>query len=1250
MSDSNKYLDLSGPEKAKAWLLGFKAKMRCKGQKDDVDNQTLQLTDHFLAMAGCDALERVGNLLAPKKLEETPFVDIENVLLRHMEPEERLTVSERSAFFSTVQSVGQTTADFVVSLRVAARHCKFHELKTCDDPMEELIKMRLVSGLHSFNMKIKLLEYVRDKPAASVREILGFIQNLEQSIQFAEPSKEFVSIQHVERATTRMGSRKCSFCGNSWHENLRSCPARNATCSSCNKKGHFSKKCRQKQPSQQNYCERQGKSLEHSYTSEVEDEDCLFVDCHFMSNVLVEIEMLSNKLSMQVDSGADRSVISSSMWKKLGSPKLKKYFGGSEAYDGHKMKVIGELEECYERDGIFKVARFLVIDSCKNFGLLGRDLIEECHHVEQTSDVLDSDYLKVIKNFKASIKLKPNAKDMFCVARPVPLPLVDQVDAELKRLEALGVISPCDTGVANSSPVVWVKKKNGGLRMCADFKVHVNDKIESETYPLPHQETIFSKLDGARYFAKIDLSNAYWQIELDDEAKVISVINTSGGLFTLNRLQMGMKNASSIFQKVIERCIQGLSGTIAYQDDILVFGSTEASLQKRLVAVQNKLQEQGFTVNRSKCVDMTDKISFLGFEISAQGIKPDMNLVRKILAIKSPANLKEVQHFVGMVNFFRRFLPDLSSVLQPLNDLKKKNTEFVWSTSCQHSFEEIKTLLSKQPLVQPYSLHKEVIITTDASENAIAGCLMQEGHPVIYVSRNLSSAERNYPNIERESLAVVWTLERLRHFLLGRRFTLLTDHQPLVRLLGANCQIPKVTSARIMNWAIRLMPYDYDIQHVSGVSIPHVDGMTRLNFEDVVIESGSFSQATDVVINSIGFEKRLVNLDDVRHEYLMSDFLQRLRKRVTEENWKNCSQLEQRYKRYADFLTVEEDVVYQGTRVVMPEKMRQYAIDLAHETHGGYQSTLRRLQLSAWWPGMAQDVEHFVTRCQVCSKIRPRLAKSTDKWPESPLFDRWHMDWCWIDGRNVFVIVEANSGWVEAFESPYRTSEMVIKFLQIVFCRFGIPRCLMSDNAPEFVSSDLLDWLQKQGIRKMESPPYNPTSNGLAERGVQIVKKAMKTFDKTKHDFNYWLQKILLHHRNTAYSRGKTPAELVFGRKLRLPVVTDYKMGEMVGYRSQPGISPAVPVTFLMNKGRNTSYVVNNADKMVVASTTQLAPMASDGPLDDDGHGKQVPWSDKDGDDRGKQVPLDRSMAVETTPVLRRSERVSIVPDRLSYG
>ena len=315
----------------------------------------------------------------------------------------------------------------------------------------------------------------------------------------------------------------------------------------------------------------------------------------------------------------------------------------------------------------------------------------------------------------------------------------------------------------------------------------------------------------------------------------------------------------------------------------------------------------------------------------------------------------------------------------------------MWSSKCQSAFEAIKAELAKEPVVQPYSLSKEVTVTTDASETTIAGCLTQNGHPVIFVSRNLTSAERNYPNLEREALAVVWTLERLKHFLLGRCFTLTTDHEPLVKLFGEKQCLPKSASARITNWAIRLMPFDYTIGYKPGTEITHVDALSRLRTRD-----NNEKDDIAVIINSVAFEKCVMNMKDVQEEYRTDEFLQRLMARVSKTNWSRCSQLEKQFAKHAERLTVEDGVIFHGTRMLIPPRLRHKAIEVAHECHSGYQSTLTRLKLSAWWPNMSADVRIFVEQCEKCNNIRPRQGKSTDKWPVSKPLERWHMDWCWL--------------------------------------------------------------------------------------------------------------------------------------------------------------------------------------------------------------------------------------------------------------
>ena len=293
--------------------------------------------------------------------------------------------------------------------------------------------------------------------------------------------------------------------------------------------------------------------------------------------------------------------------------------------------------------------------------------------------------------------------------------------------------------------------------------------------PCPTSRRFFYKLHGAKFFAKIDLLSAYYQIELDEEAQEISIINTTRGLFKVCRLQQGFKNASAIFQKTIEECLDGIRGHIVFQDDVLAFGTTESSCQKRYNAIRDRLKSKGFTINEAKSEDITTELSFLGFKISAKGIQPDERLINKIKQTIPPTNTNEVSQFCGLVNFFGRLIPDFATKLAPISKLQSSKS-FAWDDECQNAFDGLKKELASYPVIQPYSLEKEAIVTTDASQEAIGGILTQEGHPVIYVSRKLSKAERNYSNIEREALAIIWVVTRMKQFLMGRKFTLITDH------------------------------------------------------------------------------------------------------------------------------------------------------------------------------------------------------------------------------------------------------------------------------------------------------------------------------------------------------------------------------------------------------------------------------------------------------------------------------------------
>ena len=281
------------------------------------------------------------------------------------------------------------------------------------------------------------------------------------------------------------------------------------------------------------------------------------------------------------------------------------------------------------------------------------------------------------------------------------------------------------------------------------------------------------------------------------------------------RLPQGLKNSSSIFQNCIESTLKRIKGVVIFRDDVLLYGTTKNQYEKRMLAVRSRLNEKDFTINENKSNSKpVSSESFLDYSVSKEGIAPNPKHVQKIKNAKPPSKMKQLESFVGLASFYGCLIPDFATKMLPLNNIRKE--EFRWENEEQNAFENIKNELCANPLVQPYSLTKEATVTTDGSEKAIGGVLSQEEHLVIYVSRKLSQAKKNYSNFEREAFAIVFVVTRLKQFLLGRRFTLQTDHKPLKNLFAPDEETPKTASARITRWAIALMGFDFEFKYIPG--------------------------------------------------------------------------------------------------------------------------------------------------------------------------------------------------------------------------------------------------------------------------------------------------------------------------------------------------------------------------------------------------------------------------------------------------
>ena len=268
-----------------------------------------------------------------------------------------------------------------------------------------------------------------------------------------------------------------------------------------------------------------------------------------------------------------------------------------------------------------------------------------------------------------------------------------------------------------------------------------------------------------------------------------------------------------------------------YQDDICLAARTREELKNKTEQVLRRLKHEGMIINRDKYKLDCEKISYLGYQISREGISPDERRTNKIAKTEKPTNKKELESFLELINFYNRYLPRYSELIEPFAEMreKKKHVEFTWTQKQNKPFEASKKALTSKPVIKIFDPKKEVTLTTDARERVIAAVVSQEGHPIMYQSRKLSSAESNYSNIEKEGLAIAWSMESAQNFLCGKKF-LKSDHKSLKFLFNPRKELTRLTSSRSLRWAIKIMVFDLDIIYVKGNSISHVDALSRIRF------------------------------------------------------------------------------------------------------------------------------------------------------------------------------------------------------------------------------------------------------------------------------------------------------------------------------------------------------------------------------------------------------------------------------------
>ena len=745
--------------------------------------------------------------------------------------------------------------------------------------------------------------------------------------------------------------------------------------------------------------------------------------------------------------------------------------------------------------------------------------------------------LGTLQGYEAKIHVDPGAQPKYCKARSVPYAMRGKVEEELERLVSEGIIEPVQFADW-AAPIVPVVKSDGkSLRICGDFKLTVNQASKLDRYPIPKVEDLFAKLAGGKAFTKLDMSPAYQQLLLDKESRKYAVINTHRWLFRYNRLPFGISSAPGIFQRVMESILSGIPGVVVYIDDVLVTGKSEAEHLSALEEVLRRIMESGLRLRKDKCVFLAPSVVYLGHQIDAEGLHPVAEKVEAVQEAPAPKNVSELKSYLGLLTYYSRFLPNLSSELAPLYKLLKHNEPWHWTSRQKKAFERSKELLLSSQLLVHFDPNLEIHLACDASSYGIGAVLthkMPDGSekPVGFVSRTLTDAEKKYSQIEKEGLACVYGVTRFHSYLFGRHFKLQTDHKPLLTLFNESKAVSPQASGRIQRWALTLASYEYTIVCRTTTQHANADAMSRLPLPDIPVQTPA---SGELVLMVERLEDAPISAAQIatwtRRDPLLSRVLRYIR-----EGWPDSADIELKpYRTRRLELIAHDGCIVWGGRVVVPPPGRESVLI---ELHGGHPGTSRMKSLArglVWWPGMDQEIENMVKQCSDCQQSRPSPPTAPLHpwcWPTRP-WTRLHVDFAGpMEGKMFLIVIDAHSKWIEVFPMATATALTTIQQLRQLFAQFGIPESIVSDNGPQFAAAEFQEFCRLNGIRHVRVAPYQPSSNGLAERAVQVFKQGFrKSSMGTPSDR---IARFLFQYRITPHTTtGLSPAEMLLGRNLR---------------------------------------------------------------------------------------------------------------------
>jgi hypothetical protein len=686
------------------------------------------------------------------------------------------------------------------------------------------------------------------------------------------------------------------------------------------------------------------------------------------------------------------------------------------------------------------------------------------------------------------------------------------------------------------APVLFVKKKTGELRMCIDYRA-LNKVTIPNRYPLPRIDDLLDRLQGATVFSSLDLLSGYWQIRLTPEDQAKSAFRTPFGLYEFKVMPFGLTNAPAVFMATMNDMLGDLPFCAVYLDDILVFSKSKDEHIAHVRTVLERLEQNQFYVKLSKCDFFKPEVKYLGHIVSDTGIKPDPDKIKLVTDWPVPKTVRDVRSFLGLANYFRRFVPKFAEISDPIVNLtkvvcsrrKSDTTNVVWTPQCETAFAALKQALTSAPVLRVPDLNKPFQLITDASDYALGAILVQEGQPVAYESRKLAKAERNYHTTDKELLAVVHALKLWRCYLEGVTFQVITDHNPLVYL-----QTQPLLSRRQARWSEFLSQFSFKWEYKPGVDNPS-DALSRHPSMCVLAAMSTtpkpIRKVPKPLVQGVGhFLPESISVLEITSAYMTDPWFQ-----------KETNVL----KLHRD----SQGVYWLHDRVVVPNNstLRQKILQSCHgPTYTGHMGVSKTTELVSrlfWWSSLRADVRRFVKSCDACQRIKFSTHKSQGLLRPLPIPEKqWSevtMDFivelpttaAGYDAILVFTDKLTKMVHFAATTTKCTASDAARLFIQKVFVHHGLPVRMIHDRDTRFTSNFWKECFQLLGVTQANSTAFHPQTDGQTEKVNQILEDYLRFYvNEFQNDWDNHLLMAEFSYNNSFHeSVQNTPFRLNYG-------------------------------------------------------------------------------------------------------------------------